>query len=365
MKTKAYHGGAFFSAIGEDFSNLNNTKSVIGADVLDAWFDPSPKVLEKISEYLPFALKTSPPTYCEGLISTIAQYRGVHQDNILVGAGSSDIMFRFFPAILDAHARVLILDPMYGEYAHILQHVVPVNLTRHLLSASDDFQINVDKFQNDIDRTRPHMVVLVNPNSPTGKYLDRELVLHLADRNRDTLFVVDETYIEYVGSDHSIERSVMEKDNLIVIKSMSKAYALSGARVAYMVADSSVLNRFSYLMPPWAVGLIAQIAGVEALKDKTYYEEKYLETHRLRLDMQNAFKVSSKVRVYSSVANFFLAELLDRRIGAAEIITLLRQRNMFLRNCDSMSEQFRNNFLRIAVKDKETNDKIVNALLGI
>lgn len=128
MNKRAYHGGQFFNAIGNDFSNLENSRQVIGADVLDAWFDPSPKVLEKIQSYLAFSLKTSPPIYSEGVVDAIANCRGLSRENVLVGAGSSDIMFNFFPNMLNWQDRVLILDPMYGEYAHILEHVIPVVL---------------------------------------------------------------------------------------------------------------------------------------------------------------------------------------------------------------------------------------------
>ena len=58
---KAYHGGAFFNAIGNDFSTLERAEEIISADVLDAWFDPSPKVISKIKKFLPFSIKTSPP----------------------------------------------------------------------------------------------------------------------------------------------------------------------------------------------------------------------------------------------------------------------------------------------------------------
>ncbi|MBP7806791.1 histidinol-phosphate aminotransferase family protein, partial [Candidatus Gracilibacteria bacterium] len=75
--TKAYHGGQFFKAIGETFDTIENQDKVISADVLDAWFDPSPKVIKKLSDNLNFAIKTSPPTHCEGLIKTISEVRGV------------------------------------------------------------------------------------------------------------------------------------------------------------------------------------------------------------------------------------------------------------------------------------------------
>jgi len=93
MSKQAYHGGAFFDAIGNDFSTLENSTKVISADVLDAWFDPSPKVIEKVRQYLSFALRTSPPTHCEGLIKMMMgvdearQYDVTFEVEDFIGAG--------------------------------------------------------------------------------------------------------------------------------------------------------------------------------------------------------------------------------------------------------------------------------------
>ncbi len=80
-----FHGGKFFQAIGEDFSALERSANVINADVLDAWFDPSPRVVEKLTRFLPFLAKTSPPVHACGLIAAIARARGVRPDQILAG----------------------------------------------------------------------------------------------------------------------------------------------------------------------------------------------------------------------------------------------------------------------------------------
>src|SRR5258708_3359449 len=89
-----FHGGAFFDAVGARFEVLERSKAIINADVLDAWFPPSPKALAALEEYMPWCLRTSPPAGCEGLIEAIAQARGVASQNILPGAGSSDLIFR-------------------------------------------------------------------------------------------------------------------------------------------------------------------------------------------------------------------------------------------------------------------------------
>ena len=112
------------------------------------------------------------------------------------------------------------------------------------------------------------LVVLVNPNSPTGQHVPREkLEVALRKAPPATRIWVDETYVEYAGADQSLEQFAARSENVIVCKSMSKAYAFSGARVAYLCAGQHQLESLRPLTPPWAVSLPAQIAAVKALED--------------------------------------------------------------------------------------------------
>ena len=152
-----------------------------------------------------------------------------------------------------------------------------------------------------------------------------------------------------------------KRQNLVVIKSMSKVYGLSGARIAYLAASSSIIENVSRFIPPWSVSLVAQIAGIEALKDEQYYSEKYAETHALREEMIKDLQ-SPSIKIFNSVANFFLINLTGAGLSAKSIVEELRKQNIYLRNCDSMSKQFHDDFIRVAVKDKITNGIIVEAL---
>jgi histidinol-phosphate/aromatic aminotransferase/cobyric acid decarboxylase-like protein len=94
----AFHGGKSFEAIGEDFQSLKRGVEVIRGDVLDAWFDPSPKVLQKLREFLPFLVKSSPPADGKGLVESISRARGIPHECVLIGAGSSDLIFTCLPS---------------------------------------------------------------------------------------------------------------------------------------------------------------------------------------------------------------------------------------------------------------------------
>ena len=170
--TPCFHGGAFFEEIGDGFETLGRRREIINADVLDAWFPPSPLVEEALREHLPWLLRTSPPTGCEGMLRAIAKARGVDVSSLLPGAGSSDLIFRAFRHWLNGDSRVLLLDPTYGEYAHVLENVIGCRVDRFALSPDDDFELHVDRLE-EVAGSGYDLIVLVNPNSPTGRHAAR------------------------------------------------------------------------------------------------------------------------------------------------------------------------------------------------
>lgn len=356
-----FHGGAFFGTIGDRFDALERRHDVINADVLDAWFPPAPGVIGMIAAHLPWLLRTSPPTDCAGLIATIAHARGVAAENILPGAGSSDLIFRAFRHWLTPDSRVLILDPTYGEYAHVLEQVIGCTVDRLALDRAQDFEVNLPRLSAalacDYD-----LVALVNPNSPTGRHMPRqelEAVLRLAPWH--TRIWVDETYVDYAGADQSLERFAARSENVIVAKSMSKVYALSGARVAYLCAGTHQLEALRAITPPWVVGLPAQVAAVRALQDPVYYATRYAETAALRESLATGLRELGWATV-PGVANFLLAQIPEGSADADTIVRRAKAEGLFLRDAARMGARLGPRAIRIAVKDAVTNARMLSIL---
>jgi histidinol-phosphate/aromatic aminotransferase/cobyric acid decarboxylase-like protein len=357
-----FHGGAFFEAIGPGFDALERRNQIVNADVLDAWFPPSPKVLEAIRDDLPWLMRTSPPTHSEGLRKAIAQFRGVDEESILPGAGSSDLIYLAFRHWLNSNSRVLILDPMYGEYEHVLSNVVGCKIDRLILPRSKNYVVDLDELEARIGMGYD-LIVLVNPNNPTGQHVPgKTLETVLARVPATTRVWVDEAYLEYVGSGESLERFASRSENIIVCKSMSKVYALSGMRAAYLCASMHQLSRLVALTPPWAVSLPAQVAAVQALEDEPYYVQRYLETHRLRMQLIDELRGIGIRKIVPGKANFVMCHLEPEHLTAAEVVQESRKRDVFLRDVSLMGSQVGSRAIRIAVKNRETNARIVEVL---
>jgi histidinol-phosphate/aromatic aminotransferase/cobyric acid decarboxylase-like protein/GNAT superfamily N-acetyltransferase len=360
-----FHGGRSFEAIGEGFETLNRRHDVINADVLDAWFPPSPGVLEAFRDHLPWLLGTSPPTSCGGLISAIARARGVGVENILPGAGSSDLIFRALPHWLTSRSRVLILDPTYGEYAHVLERVIGCRVDRLPLHRFDHYDLDLTRLAASIEPDHD-LVILVNPNSPTGRHVPRAALegFFQSHNHARTRFWVDETYVEYAGPEQSLERFAVRSENVVVCKSMSKVYALSGVRVAYLCAAPHHLEALRAITPPWAVGLPSQIAAVRALNDAEYYIARLAETAAFR-DRLAGQLGGFCWEVVPGIANFLLCHLPEDGLDAPRLVEACREKGLFLRDSASMGGQLGPDVVRIAVKDSATNDRMVAILATI
>ncbi len=360
-----YHGGAFFKAIGERFESLDRRTTVINADVLDAWFDPSPRVLKALTKHLPWIVRTSPPTDARGLQETIAEVRGIAVSNVLPGAGSSDLIYLALRHWLTPSSRALILDPTYGEYAHVLERVIGCRVDHMVLHRANDYTVKPADLAARL-RGNYDLVVLVNPNSPTGKHIRRDLLERLiAEAPNHTQFWIDETYLEYVGADQSLERFAAPSSNAVVCKSMSKVYALSGVRAAYLCGPDQLIDELRPLAPPWAVSLPAQVAAVEALQDREYYAEQYEKTHRLRAELAAALTSDCDLDVVQGTANFVLCHLPENGPTAAQVAAACRGRELFIRDAGNLGQCLGAYVIRIAVKDSPTNQRIVSILSDV
>lgn len=349
-----YHGGEFFEAIGDEFDDLHRKDDVINADVLDAWFDPAPNVSAALANYLPWVLKTSPPTSSAGMRRMLARARGVQEDNLLPGAGSSDLIFLGLRHWVRPESRVLILDPMYGEYAHVLEQVIGCQLERLTLLRAKNYTVDMEELAVCLKRGYD-WVILVNPNSPTGQYIEKEkLEFILKAAPKITRFWFDETYIEFLDTPRSLEHFAAASTNVVICKSMSKVYALSGMRCAYLCGPAHLMDELQVICPPWAVSLPGQIAACEALRNISYYRERWTETHKLRDELAHGLRKLGW-EVVPGCANFLLCHLPADQPEASALIAACHKRKLFMRDVANMGQCFDKRTLRIAVKDATTN----------
>ena len=358
---KCEHGGAFFKAIGETFDTLDRRTEIISADVLDAWFDPAPGVAQALKLDPNWLARTSPPTHAEGLLATLAERRALPATSIVPGAGSSDLIFRAFHAWLKPGSRVLLIEPSYGEYAHLLGTVIGADVQTLQLDPRDDFNLDLEAWSRRLSDGFD-LAVLVNPLNPTGQAFPAAALQPLiAAAPATTRLWIDEAYAEYAGSSTSLESLACRLPNLVVCKSLSKVYALSGLRAAYLVAHPQTAAELRRRTPPWPISLPAQIAAVRALSDPEHYAACYRRTHELQAELADGLETLG-LHPIRGVINAVLLRLPDGCPSAPQLTRRLAEQGIFVRDLSSLSAVFGERFLRISVRPATEQQRLLDGL---
>jgi len=294
METSAHHGrGRLFA----------ERRAAICCDVLDAWFDPSSHAVEAFGT-TGLDMRTSPEADGRPLVEAIAEARNIDPDCINIGAGSSEIMYRVLPRLY-GEGPVVILDPSYSEYTYLLRRdgrqIKPFQLNEQ-----SRFRPSVSAL---IDACQDaSLVILVNPNNPTGQALLKPEILRLKEAMpKQAALWIDEAYVDYGGPVCSVETEACQIEGLFVLKSLSKAYALSGVRAAYFVSRPEAAREIAKTTPPWIVGTSAQAAAAAAVRDSEYYTAKWLESAFILAEFSTHLR-SLGLTVYSGQINAALVE---------------------------------------------------------
>jgi histidinol-phosphate aminotransferase len=301
-------------------------------------------------------LSVYPDPDCLELRDTLAERHQVSPDDILIGNGSTELIHLIARAYLAENSSALIFAPTFGEYDAAC-HVQNVEAVHLRASESDEFKWNLEEAQATIEQQHPKLVFLCNPNNPTGIYLDELTVRNIArSTGGDGILVLDEAYISFV--DYAWDSlSLLESGNVILLRSMTKDYALTGLRLGHMLARSEIVERVHRFQPSWSVNAAAQATGIASLKDADHLErgreavrigKSYLEGELSRLGLE----------VSPSAANFLLV-----KVGNAAAIRLaLLRRSVCVRDCASFGLP---DFIRIGVRKLEDCQMLVKAFAEV
>ena len=287
------------------------------------------------------------------LRSRLAALNGVRSDDVFVGVGSDeaiDLAVRIFCE--PAADNVVIPQPTYGMYA-VAAAIQNVEVRSCPLTA--DFQIDRNAVAALADG-RTKLIFCCSPNNPTGNLLRREDLLALCDR--DVVVVVDEAYGEFAGTP-SLAAEAAVRPNLIVLRTLSKAWGLAGIRCGYAVAHPSVIGLFLRVKSPYNVNALTSRVALEALADAGRMHEVVARIREERTWLAAGLaSLPCITEVFPSDANFLLvrttgADRLYDHLAANGIIVRNRTRDLRLEEC-----------LRITVGTRPQNELLLATLRG-
>jgi histidinol-phosphate aminotransferase len=332
----------------------------VNADVNNVFYPPSPKVVAVIRE-LAAAVNHLPDPRCERLRSKIAALHRVDAQSIEVGNGSSELLQVILTGLVGRGEGATIFDPTYGEYERCLEYA-GAQITKVRFPEGRSFESSPDLILSGVDAST-RMVVLCNPNNPTGRVMSRTDILEVMRRvGAGVWVVVDEAYIEFSLAE-SLVADTTEWPNLFVVRTFSKAYALSGLRIGYVVMGEGAGEAFARLVrTPWPVGILAMTAAEAALDDADYVRDMLDAMRNLKDEFARGINGLGPFEALPSETNFFLVDSSRSGLTGSDLCRLLEKQRIFVRDCTSFGDSLRERFVRLTTRSREENLRVTDAL---
>lgn len=298
-----------------------------------------------------------PDSDCTDLRESIARHHGLSPANICVANGSTELI-HLLPRLAKGSGS-LVVAPPFSEYAAALGRD-GARVDYHHLRPETGFDLSLVTLRDSL-RQGYGLLVVTNPGNPSGRlYSPAEIeALRALCREAGTFLVVDEAFIDFC-EEGSAKNLAAGDDALLVLRSMTKFYALPGLRLGYAIGTPATIALLSRLRPPWSVGTLAQEAGVASLAATDYADatRELIAHERERLAARLA--ALPGVHPFPAAANYILVEITTGPPASVVAARLLEKR-ILIRDCANFCglNEF---FFRVAVRSREENEKLAAAL---
>ena len=283
----------------------------------------------------------------------LSPIKGVPVSNIFLGNGSDeaiDLVYRIFcqPGV----DNVVAIEPTYGMY-RVCADINDVFYRKVVLD--DDFQITAEKLLEACDK-RTKVIWLCSPNNPTGNDINREEMVKLLVKFQG-IVVVDEAYSEF-SNQKPLRLDLSQYPNLIVLNTMSKAWAGAAIRLGMAFASTDIIGLFNKVKYPYNVNKLSQEKALELLRNQSGYRQHLVMVLEEREKLMSAFNsLPICEKIYPTAANFFLVRVTD----ANAIYRYLVEQGIIVRNRSRVT--LCENCLRITIGTKAENSALLSALI--
>ena len=318
-------------------------------------YGPSPKALAAIESQNTADLRLYPDPEGLALKQAIAKLHGLDPKQVFLGNGSDEVLAHVFAGLLKQSKPVHFPDitysfyPVYCKLFGIDYQTIPLN---------EYFEINTADY-----KTPNGGIIFPNPNAPTGRSIPRSEIEALLTRNKDSVLVIDEAYVDY-GTESCIPllRGKDSPENLLVVHTLSKSRALAGLRVGFAVGHPDLiegLERVKNSFNSYPLGRLAQAGAIAAIEDQAHLQEtsaKVIKTRTKLVEQLNTLGF----KTLPSTANFIFTRH-PKHAGVA-LYQALRDRGIIVRHFKSARID---EFLRITIGTDEQSNELVTALKEI
>ena len=311
-----------------------------------------PKILDELIPQGLSALTIYPDIHYRKLRQSIADYLGCEQDEVLVGNGSMEILEHFCREA----ERVVICIPCFSEYE---ERALIYHKAVRKIPLSEDFKLSAQLLEPELKEG--DVLILGNPNNPSGlRIAQNELKeIQKLTEERNAFLVLDEAFFEFCPADYDSIRLFCNTENVCVIRAATKFFGLPGLRLGYAYAERRVARNFAESALPWHINALADLAGQAIFQESEYIERAKQLIREQRSWMLAQLDVCEGIDVFPSDTAFILLRLLQ--LDEDELFRRLIQHGLMIRKASSF-EGLDKNFVRIAVKDPASNQRLLKAL---
>ena len=350
FKIKAYKPGK---------SNIAKIRNVIKLSANESALGVSPRV-KKILKNKELSISKYPDGKAKNLRKEISKKYKCDFEKIICGAGSDEIIQMICQLYLKPSDEVIVPQYsflMYRIYAQIVGAKV-------VFSKEENFKVSINEIIKKVTK-KTKLVFIANPNNPTGTYLSRAELIDLRMKlNKNILLVLDDAYFEYMkNKDYKSGLDLFKnKDNVIVIRTFSKIYGLASLRVGWGHGPKKIISAMNLIRPPFNVNQVAQMAAIEALKDRNFINQSV--KHNIT-EANKVRNVLEKLKIFSNrvTANFLLLNFDKCKFSANYIFNQLQLKGIILRSTEDGYNI--KNKLRLTIGSKKENMRFITTIKAI
>lgn len=293
-----------------------------------------------------------PDIEAERLKEAVSEKYGILKDRIIFGNGASELFMGIVHALRPE--KVLIPVPSFYGYEYAAR-AVKNEIRWFVLKEEEDFFLREDFL--DVLTEETDLLFLADPNNPTGKRIEKDVLEKILRRCREKgiTVVLDECFIEFCGEEYSMLEQIEEYENLLLVRAFTKSYAIAGVRLGYLAGSShSLLEQIKCQLPEWNLSVFAQAAGIACIKEENYLERSIRQIRKERAFLENGLKELG-IRVFSGEADFLLIDT-DKAVYEQ-----LLKRGILIRDCSNF-RGLRKGYYRIAVRLRAENEELLKAM---
>lgn len=289
------------------------------------------------------------------LHENLAEFAGVRADNIIAGNGSNELIQAVLMVTVGPKKRVLICEPTFALYKQVAT-VLGGNVES--IALTNTLQYNSDLLFSVVEERQPDVTIICSPNNPSGCVIEDQDLVKLLGIARG-LVVIDEAYHEF--AEHSVVPLLEEHENLVVLRTFSKAMALAALRVGYLMADPDLVREIRKAVLPYNLNSFSQMAA-EMVVDR--YETDLLPlVKRIIIERKRLFNDLSMIKGLAPVASKGNFMLVKTEIDPKQIFEELLLRDVLVR--DVSSYPMLKKYFRVSVGRPEENDELLAGLREI